>query len=74
MPESAGRRVDPHVHLHQSDLTAEELEAKRQTDEAKEEERNRRKDEEEKTPAPISENPRRPVSLLKRCRAWRKRS
>jgi hypothetical protein len=62
MPESAGRHVDTHVHLHQSDLTAEELEASRQADEAKEEERNRRKNEEETTPAPISENPRRPAS------------
>lgn len=74
MPESLGRHVDTRVHLHQSELTAEELEARRQADEAKEEGHNRRNDEEKTTPVPILENPRWPVSLLKRCRAWRKRS
>lgn len=74
MPESAGRHVDTHVHLRQSELTVEELEARRQAEEAREEKRNKRKGEEEKTPAPISENPRRVVSLLKRCRVWRKHS
>lgn len=57
MPESAGARVDTHVHVHTSELTKEELEAKRQADVAQEEEDERRKDEEGKTPAPIWENP-----------------
>ncbi|HZL82067.1 MAG TPA: hypothetical protein VFB98_01130 [Candidatus Deferrimicrobium sp.] len=58
MPESAGARVDTHVHPHASELTKEELEAKRQAGVVKEEEDERKKDEEEKTPSPILENPR----------------
>lgn len=58
MPESAGSRVDTHVHPHVSELTKEELEAKRQAGVAKEEEDERKKDEEEKTPPSIWENPR----------------
>src|SRR5450830_1841582 len=57
MPESAGARVDTHVHVHVSELTKEELEAKRQAGVAQEEEDERKKDEEEKTPASIWENP-----------------
>ena len=57
MPESAGARVDTHVHVHVSELTEEELEAKRQAEVAQEEEDERNKVEEEKTPASIRENP-----------------
>ena len=57
MPESAGARVDIHVHVHASELTKEELEAKRQAEVAQEEEDERRKDEEEKAPASLWENP-----------------
>jgi hypothetical protein len=32
MPENAGARVDTHVHPHLSELTKEELEAKRQAE------------------------------------------
>ena len=66
MPESAGARVDTHVHPHVSELTKEELEAKRQAGVAKEEEDERKKDEEEKTPASIWENPEHTDSPQKR--------
>ena len=74
MPESAGARVDTHVHPHVSELTKEELEAKRQAEVAKEEEDERKKDEEEKTPAPILENPRQSNFLLKYRRFGKKQS
>jgi len=72
MPESAGARVDTHVHPHVSELTKEELEAKRQAGVAKEEEDERKKDEEEKIPASIWENPRQSNFLLK-CGRFRKK-
>jgi hypothetical protein len=72
MPESAGARVDTHVHPHVSELTKEELDARRQAEVAKEEEDERKKDEEEKIPASIWENPRRSNFLL-RCRRFGKK-
>ncbi len=57
MPESPGAHVDTHVHVHASELTKEELEAKRQAGAAQEEEDERRKDEEEKALASLRENP-----------------
>jgi hypothetical protein len=72
MPESAGARVDTHVHPHVSELTKEELDARRQAEVAKEEEDERKKDEEEKIPASIWENPRQSNFPLK-CRRFRKK-
>jgi hypothetical protein len=57
MPESPGAHVDAHVHVHASEVTKEELEAKRQAGAAQEEEDERRKDEEEKALASLRENP-----------------
>lgn len=74
MPESAGSRVDTHVHPHVSELTKEELEAKRQAGVAKKEEDERKKDAEEKTPASIRENPRQSKFLLRCRRFGRKQS
>jgi hypothetical protein len=72
MPESAGARVDTHVYVHVSELTKEELEAKRQAGVAQEEEDERKKDEEEKTPASIWENPGQSDSPQKRRRLGKK--
>jgi hypothetical protein len=72
MPESAGARVDTHVHVHVGELTKEELEAKRQAEVAQEEEDERKKDEEEKTPASIRENPGQSDSPQKRRRLGKK--
>jgi hypothetical protein len=72
MPESAGARVDTHVHPHVSELTKEELEAKRQAVVAQEEEDETRKNEEGKTPVSIRENPGR-SNLWTRCRRFGKK-
>ena len=72
MPESAGARVDTHVHVQVSELTKEELEAKRQAGVAQEEEDERKRDEEEKNPASIRENPGQWNSPQKRRRLGKK--
>ena len=72
MPESAGAHVDIHVHPHTSELTKEELEAKRQAAAAQEEEDERGKNEEGRTPVSIRENAGR-LSLRTRLRRFLKK-